>query len=1304
MSPTAAGTASDSHRSADSGSENSGSENSRFETDAIRRRVLDAWAASPARFREDANAEEDAALGAYRDRLVVELLQNALDAATEAGVPARVHLRLTTARAAQSPPAGAVVAGAGPGGLLEVANTGVALSAAGVEALSTLRASTKRDAPSGAIGRFGAGFAAVLAVTDEPSIVSRGGGGGGLPTATGVAWSKARVIEAVAARSNVSSGDKTNGDATNADALDALDAVDAGDAVGAGEPGATPGGSRRHAGRSPLATELARRDGAVPILRLPFSITDTPPPDGYDTVVRLPLRDEAAATLAQELLLGLDPTLPLVLGGPGEIIIDIDGDVRTLTCRWHRGGPILRRDPNTEQQLDDGQLSTASLLAEQPADEQPVDEQIADEQIEIADLNGERWRGIVRRGRIPARLLADRPIEERSRTGFTARVMVPDHGWPAGVPQVLRAPQPTDEPLSVPVLASVELPLDPSRRHTIAGPLRDRLTDELAAATVALATHLGTGPVTVDDGSPELGPLAALTLVPTGLPQSEVDGRLRDALVRLLPDAALFPGDRLGRDCLVGDLGPATEAVTALLTEPADHPDGDPGRLPAQRLGRRPAEGPDRGLDDRLDDREAPEQSADTGRPVGTEQPVPGLLPAQYASRRWRTALDLLGVRRVDSAALVDLLTGLPRPPQWWGRLYPLLVSVPDRDALGALPVPLAELPAGDLPGPGPAQVDAAASQVEGRSSDAGELGTRMVTGPRGTLLPTADLDVVALIRSGLPLRVVHPDACAGSARDALRTLGAVEGTPTGVLRDPAVREAVLDADPDDHPDDLLALAGAVLALVRDAGEEGSAGLDWLADLLLPTADDDDHDDHDHDGGGHHGDGQDGEFAPAGELLVGGGPLDQVLAEDAPFSTLAPGIVRAWSTDVLERVGVLHSFGVLRTYDLPLDADEQILLDLDDSDTWVNDVADGDHGAAGVLLAAAAAGNLRRPPAGGPPAPAMIGVFAAVRDLELVDSAAWPEALAQLARPPLREVVFTPEPSYTRWWLARHAVLPVPGGSLLPPRELLLPSADPLLAGLFAPAGVLPGVDDEFLRHLGARQTLEDVLGDLGAVMDLLDRLGDTDRDVAWPAARILYIAAVDAVARMLAAPDRTAGADRFDPPLTVRTPQGVLAGDEAVVVDAPDMLGLLAGRGALRLPLDRAAEAAHVLGVPLASQVISGDVGTDPGGDPVEGGGSGFAGEPGGERAQAPDGTPYRVHHPLLVADLSGRPTRIPWRVIGGIGGEVHVDAQAGPDALARALAWRGGQWDRRHALAAELRDPAGAASRAAEDDLDEA
>src|SRR3984885_8173281 len=119
-----------------------------FDTVGLRARVLDAWAASPSRFREDANAEEDYALGGYRDRVVVELAQNAADAAIRGGVPGRLRLTLRD-------------------GVLTAANTGTPLDAAGVEALSTLRASSKRDAgaPQGAdadgtVGRIGGGFGA----------------------------------------------------------------------------------------------------------------------------------------------------------------------------------------------------------------------------------------------------------------------------------------------------------------------------------------------------------------------------------------------------------------------------------------------------------------------------------------------------------------------------------------------------------------------------------------------------------------------------------------------------------------------------------------------------------------------------------------------------------------------------------------------------------------------------------------------------------------------------------------------------------------------------------------------------------------------------------------------------------------------------------------------------------------------------------------------------------------------------------------------------------------------------------------
>ena len=63
-----------------------------FGTAALRTAVLDAWAASPTRFREDANAEEDLRLGGYADTWFVELAQNAADAA---GPEGRLRVALT---------------------------------------------------------------------------------------------------------------------------------------------------------------------------------------------------------------------------------------------------------------------------------------------------------------------------------------------------------------------------------------------------------------------------------------------------------------------------------------------------------------------------------------------------------------------------------------------------------------------------------------------------------------------------------------------------------------------------------------------------------------------------------------------------------------------------------------------------------------------------------------------------------------------------------------------------------------------------------------------------------------------------------------------------------------------------------------------------------------------------------------------------------------------------------------------------------------------------------------------------------
>ncbi len=149
-----------------------------FGTDHLRRAALQTWRSSPTRFREDANAEEDLVLGGYRDRWLVELAQNAADAATRAGVPGSLRVTLV-------------------GRELRVANTGAPLDAAGVSSLASLRASAKRVVDTagagsgggvGTVGRFGIGFAAVLPVSVEPRVVSRSGG---------VAFSASRTRELV---------------------------------------------------------------------------------------------------------------------------------------------------------------------------------------------------------------------------------------------------------------------------------------------------------------------------------------------------------------------------------------------------------------------------------------------------------------------------------------------------------------------------------------------------------------------------------------------------------------------------------------------------------------------------------------------------------------------------------------------------------------------------------------------------------------------------------------------------------------------------------------------------------------------------------------------------------------------------------------------------------------------------------------------------------------------------------------------------------------------------------------------------
>ncbi|WP_405059737.1 hypothetical protein OG474_44385 [Kribbella sp. NBC_01505] len=480
-----------------------------FGTAGIRERVLAGWSAAPVRFREDANAEEDLALGGYVDRLVIELAQNAADAALRAGVPGRVLFEFR-------------------GNTLVVANTGTPLSAEGVESLATLRASAKRDevdAATGSVGRFGVGFAAVLAVSDEPAVLSRTGG---------VRFSKADTAAAIAA-------------------------------LGSGG----------------LDTEVRRRDGKVPVLRLPFD-AEGEPPTGYDTAVILPLRDDAAASLVSRLLADAGDPLLLALPGLSRIEIETEEGRRVLEdaeSRWW----IYR----TAGTFDHHERET---------------------------------------------LLADRPVEERSRPYYSVLWALP-RDPSIDLPGVVQAPTPTEEALSLPTLLLATFPLDPTRRHVAKGPLTDRLVREAATAYAELLRQRADA--TVGE---------ALQLVPTGLAAGVLDQALREAILAVLPGTPIV---RAVED------GALLRPLDAVVVE---------------------------GSDDAFNRVLAPI--------------VAGLIGSARQDRLALDALGVRRLELAEVVDQLGTVAA-DESPEWWSALYASLAAmVTDanlRESLGTLPVPLAD-------------------------------------------------------------------------------------------------------------------------------------------------------------------------------------------------------------------------------------------------------------------------------------------------------------------------------------------------------------------------------------------------------------------------------------------------------------------------------------------------------------------------------------------------------------------------------------------------------------------------------------
>ena len=489
-----------------------------FGTAALRAAVLTSWRDSPTRFREDANSEEDLRLGGYRDRLLVELAQNAADAASAAGVPGTLRLAVVD-------------------GELRAANTGATLDTAGVAALASLRASAKRAEQS--VGRFGVGFAAVLAVTDEPRVVSRSGG---------VAFSAARTAAEVAAQPE-------------------------------------------------LAAQAGERGGHVPVLRLVWPTDEEPPPDGFDTEVRLPLRPgvDVAALLADL----ADQAADLLLALPGLSRIEV------ADAHWWRE----QADPDNP--VVHGPAGAVSWLVRRAA------------------------------GRLAPDVVRRLGVEDQQRPLWTVCWGVPmAAGAPAPISEdVLHAPTPTDERLSLPARLLATLPVEPSRRRLLPGPAADAVLAEAARHYPDLVAALPAEQRT------------ALVPLP-GFPLSEVDDRLRGLVLAELRAAEWLP--------LAG--GGVTAPARAVVLD-----------VPSPEL-------------------------VELLRPE-----VPGLLVAELAEPRHATALAALEVRRLGMAEVAAAVANVRAEPSWWRRLYAALDPIAEVDAraredLATLPVPLADEP-GALPG-----------------------------------------------------------------------------------------------------------------------------------------------------------------------------------------------------------------------------------------------------------------------------------------------------------------------------------------------------------------------------------------------------------------------------------------------------------------------------------------------------------------------------------------------------------------------------------------------------------------------------
>ncbi|MGH3309817.1 MAG: sacsin N-terminal ATP-binding-like domain-containing protein, partial [Streptomyces sp.] len=601
----------------------------------------------------------------------------------------------------------------------------------------------------------------------------------------------------------------------------------------------------------------------------------------------------------------------------------------------------------------------------------------------------------------------------------------------------------------------------------------------------------------------------------------------------------------------------------------------------------------------------------------------PSLLPAGLERR---TELRALDVARVPLGEVIDRLGGVERAPEWWRRLYDSLAGV-DPDRLTGLPVPLAD--------------------------------SRTAIGPRQVLLPLPDSSLDpdrARQLARLGLKVAHADA----VHPLLEKLGATGATPRAVLTTPQVRAAVaasLDAEEPwdgglggpgaggEGAPDAEELADVVLGLVRDAGL-APGDEPWLGALALPD--------------------EDGELAPAGELVYPGSPFERVI-RTGELAACDAELADRWGEQPLAAVGVQAGFALVRATDVVLDPDELEPREsdfaepddvglLDAVDVWCEDLLD-------------------QLPDGGPALPPVAAELVAVRDLDLVDDECWPQALAMLAEPPLRDaltasvrvllpdgVTETVRP-YTAWWLRGHPVL---DGRR--PAGLRAAGGDPLLNGLYEEADASGLGDEQVLRALGMRTSAAALLAEPGGAAELLARLADPELVVGHAQLHGLYslLSELDPDEVTLPQELRVVRADTGE--------VHVVPAGEATAADAPDLIAVAGNRALVPVRPVRAAELATVLEVRRLSEVVAGKI------DAAASGAGTEREVPDAVRVLLPDAPrTYREYDELVVDG-----TDVDWRRTPD--GVLHAATLEG---VAAGLAWAAGHWGRRFEVAALLEDP---------------